>query len=54
MATLGNARIVRRDRELGAIAPGSSPTSCSSTAIRSGGSTLYEPGAIYRAIGIRP
>jgi imidazolonepropionase-like amidohydrolase len=67
MATLGNARIVRRERDLGSIAPGKladfvlvdgDPTRQISdvrrTALVGRGGTLYTPSAIYQAIGIRP
>jgi cytosine/adenosine deaminase-related metal-dependent hydrolase len=67
MATLGNARIMKRDRELGTITPGKladfvlvdgDPTRDISairrTTLVGKGGTLFDPAAIYRAIGIRP
>jgi imidazolonepropionase-like amidohydrolase len=67
MATLGNARIIKRDRELGSVAPGKladfvlvdgDPTrqiaDVRRTALVAKGGTLFDPRAIYRAIGIRP
>ena len=67
MATLGNAHIMKRDRDLGSIAPGKladfvlvdgDPTRDISdirhTVLVSRGGTLYTPSAIYRTLGIRP
>ncbi len=67
MATLGNARIMKRDRELGSVAPGKladfalvdgDPTRDISairrTVLVGKGGTLFEPAAIYRALGIQP
>ena len=67
MATLGNARIMKRDGELGSIAPGKladfalvdgDPTRRISdvrkTVLVGKGGVLFDPGAIYGAIGIRP
>lgn len=67
MATLGNARIMHRDRDLGSITPGKladfvlvsgAPTRNISdirrTSLVSKSGTLYVPGAIYRSLGIAP
>ena len=67
MATLGDARIMKRDGELGSIAPGKladfalvdgDPTRRISdvrkTVLVGKGGVLFDPRAIYRAIGIRP
>ena len=67
MATLGNARIMKRDAELGSIAPGKladfllvdgDPTQRISdirhVSLVAKGGTLFTPPSIYRALGIRP
>ena len=67
MATLGNARIMKRDGELGSIAPGKladfalvdgDPTrrisDVRNTVLVGKGGVLFDPRAIDRAIGIRP
>jgi len=67
MATLGNARIMKRDGDLGSIAPGKladfvlvdgDPTRRISDARRAvlvgKGGTLFVPSAIYRSLGIAP
>ncbi|HEY2747184.1 MAG TPA: amidohydrolase family protein [Polyangia bacterium] len=67
MATLGNARIMKRERELGSIAPGKladfvlvdgDPTRDISairrTTLVGKGGTLFDPAAIDRAAGILP
>ncbi len=67
MAMLGNPRIMKRDGELGSIEPGKladfalvdgDPTRRISdvrkTVLVGKGGVLFEPRAIYRAIGIRP
>jgi imidazolonepropionase-like amidohydrolase len=67
MATLGNARIMKRAGELGSIAPGKladfalvdgDPTrrisDVRNTVLVGKGGVLFDPRAIDRAIGIRP